>query len=266
MPGDHDRLAAHQPAQEPRGRLAQLRVAARRRSAAGRERSRLPEAISKTTDEQPRLDEDRLAVAGQPERVDRGQVVDGLADTAGGQQQHRAKRHGGEAGDARPTAPARARAGQREPENEQPDQSAEPDRAGRQVKPVEARASARAARSAPRAPPRRGRSARPRRPAAPRRSRPARRPSGARARGDPPRATTHAATQNSAKHSSRSRIARPNAVTPNSGTSAPDVEHRAQRVVGGREVEVHRDRDQTRAPSRPRTRPRPRVAARPRRA
>ncbi len=112
------------------------------------------------------------------------------------------------------------RAAQREPENQQPDEAAQPHRTGGHVQPVEARVSPRGEVCAawPAAP---GTTGRPRRQERAARSPPAPRPTGARARGGRPTAPPRRPAQKSAKQSSSLRIARPNAVTPNRGTSAP---------------------------------------------
>ncbi len=91
---------------------------------------------------------------------------------------------------------------------------------------------------------RRGRAA-PRRPPAARRWwRPARRSSDAARSGRSTRSAIQPATQNRAKQSSRSTYAAPERGHPEQRHERAQIEHRAQRVVGGGEVQVDGNRDQ----------------------
>ena len=72
----------------------------------------------------------------------------------------------------------------------------------------------------------------------------ARRPSAASRSGRSTHSAIQAATQNSAKHSSRVDDRAAERGHPEQRHQRADVEHRAQRVVGGGEVQVHGDRDQ----------------------
>ena len=103
----------------------------------GLERSRLPEASATAHGEQPDLDQDRDAVAGLPERVDRRHVDDRRPGAGGQQDQDRRQRDGREARDHHAQRRHAAALADAEPEDQQPDQAAEPERARDQVQPVE---------------------------------------------------------------------------------------------------------------------------------
>ena len=175
--GHHEDDLALDEAPEQDGRR---RVAAAWRR--GFVRARFTPASTSAASEQADLPEQRLAVRGLPERSERRDLEQRLAGPGPDQEQHRAEGHRGEARHDVGEHGRPARAADREPEHDEPDQAAEPDRDRPQVGHVQRQREA-SRRLLPGVAgeggeEERGHSARRARPAA----RAARRPSGARAR------------------------------------------------------------------------------------
>ncbi len=132
----HDDFTADQPSQQPRGGWAELRA-----PLCGDQLRAGPKQVARRDQhrdaEQPRLDEDRLAISGLPQGVDRWHVHDRLADAGGADYHHRAEgdvrepgyecRQGGDALASRDGPP----------QHEQTHEATQPHRSRREVEPVE---------------------------------------------------------------------------------------------------------------------------------
>ena len=144
-----------------------------------------------------------------------------------------------------------ASAGRLAPEHEQPDQPADPDRAGGEVDPVERDGQPARRRLRRRGPPRPGRAASRRPPRARRRTASS---SATDRRSRSGRSTQSASAgrrrRTARTQSSRSRKPRPNAEARISGTMRAEVERGAQRELRRRQVDVDGDRDERDAPTR----------------
>ena len=135
--GEHGAGDDHRLGRDRGAQLGHRARAAPRRPSRGFVRRRLIAPNTIASSEQPRLDQDHLPVVRRPERREDRQVEHGGPDPGAEQHEDGDERHGREArhGEGEHGRPERGVGAP--PEDEQPDQAAEPERAGADVEPVE---------------------------------------------------------------------------------------------------------------------------------
>ena len=138
---DEDDLAADEPPQQD-GRPGRQRGARRGRLEARLRPREVHRREQHRAAEKGDLDDERLPVGRLPQRRERGEVLDGAADPGADQEHHRREGDVGEARDDERERRDPQELGGAAPEDEQADQAADPDRAGRQVEPVEGQGEA----------------------------------------------------------------------------------------------------------------------------